>query len=494
MHAYVSVVAALRQSVQECEPLHLPACWCSASALKLWADWNGALDWIQKLVGDIRLQAMISESSAFQGDFASREFVDVPVIELVRQWKIDSAGHVSLQVPRTHLYLAQVPLTGELAPLSQHLSPPAAMSTLKIASRNMWMNRHACSSSIHYDPHHNVLCVVRGVKTVKLWPPSCGLAMSPFHALGESANHSSIKLGDKQSTERATAAAGNRYLSVALAAGDILFIPIGWWHQVDSAPCTIAVNFWCHASRLPVAAPHMTFFIARQTAQRAVADTKTAVLSALQACAANLSEACPNHSRLICSAQLLSEHWISCAASVRRDTSSQGHDSNTCIGTGSRAQQHRNGVREACQDALALSLLTCSSMIWLLCTLSRWNPVAMRTWLLEGMSVVCAEVFTGKLEGSMSFDSHAAAAVPANIDETFGFSSVPVPMPSSAAVDAVRKAEAESPEAPASFGMDDLFRDVYALDTKGVLLKFLMHRKVAFSQQCLEMTLGFGVL
>ena len=27
-------------------------------------------------------------------------------------------------------------------------------------------------------------------------------------------------------------------------AGDALFIPEGWWHQVSSAPATIAVNFW----------------------------------------------------------------------------------------------------------------------------------------------------------------------------------------------------------------------------------------------------------
>ena len=27
-------------------------------------------------------------------------------------------------------------------------------------------------------------------------------------------------------------------------AGDALLIPEGWWHQVDSDPATLAVNFW----------------------------------------------------------------------------------------------------------------------------------------------------------------------------------------------------------------------------------------------------------
>lgn len=34
------------------------------------------------------------------------------------------------------------------------------------------------------------------------------------------------------------------YTNIVVQAGDALFIPEGWWHQVDSQPTTIAVNFW----------------------------------------------------------------------------------------------------------------------------------------------------------------------------------------------------------------------------------------------------------
>ena len=33
-------------------------------------------------------------------------------------------------------------------------------------------------------------------------------------------------------------------LTAELSAGDAVFIPEGWWHQVDSSDHTIAVNFW----------------------------------------------------------------------------------------------------------------------------------------------------------------------------------------------------------------------------------------------------------
>jgi hypothetical protein len=47
-------------------------------------------------------------------------------------------------------------------------------------------------SSIHFDPYHNLLCVVTGTKTVTLMDPGCtpGLYARPLE--GESSNHSSV--------------------------------------------------------------------------------------------------------------------------------------------------------------------------------------------------------------------------------------------------------------------------------------------------------------
>jgi len=42
-----------------------------------------------------------------------------------------------------------------------------------------------------------------------------------------------------------------------LQAGDALFIPEGWWHQVDSQDTTIAVNFWWQSAFTKSMQPHM---------------------------------------------------------------------------------------------------------------------------------------------------------------------------------------------------------------------------------------------
>lgn len=41
---------------------------------------------------------------------------------------------------------------------------PAFLETKELASINLWMNSALSRSSTHYDPHHNVLCIVAGCK------------------------------------------------------------------------------------------------------------------------------------------------------------------------------------------------------------------------------------------------------------------------------------------------------------------------------------------
>lgn len=47
-------------------------------------------------------------------------------------------------------------------------------------------------SSLHYDPYHNLLCMVQGKKTVKLMSPDVTDQLYPFSVLGESPNHSHV--------------------------------------------------------------------------------------------------------------------------------------------------------------------------------------------------------------------------------------------------------------------------------------------------------------
>lgn len=52
-----------------------------------------------------------------------------------------------------------------------------------------------------------------------------------------------------------------------MQAGDALFLPEGWWHQIDSEGVTIAVNFWWRSPFDRLLGTHMDAYYLRRIAQ-----------------------------------------------------------------------------------------------------------------------------------------------------------------------------------------------------------------------------------
>lgn len=102
----------------------------------------------------------------------------------------------------------------------------------------------ASRTSLHYDAYRNVLVVLHGRKTVTLYAPSESSKLYPFPVHSKSANHSQVDVTNPDFTRHPRFADAKAHMRVVVDAGDALFIPEGWWHQVDSDAFTIAVNFW----------------------------------------------------------------------------------------------------------------------------------------------------------------------------------------------------------------------------------------------------------
>ena len=109
---------------------------------------------------------------------------------------------------------------------------------------NLWMNIGSTISSLHYDNYNNMLVVIEGTKQVHLISPEVTSKLNPFAATSISANHAHIShvtdlldSGILSTTE---------VMTVTLHEGEVLFIPEGYWHEVHSDACTVALNFWFH--------------------------------------------------------------------------------------------------------------------------------------------------------------------------------------------------------------------------------------------------------
>ncbi|EFJ43966.1 hypothetical protein VOLCADRAFT_106593 [Volvox carteri f. nagariensis] len=147
-----------------------------------------------------------------------------------REFGVATFGHHILELCRS--------LDG-LARLQADVPTPGCLHGKDITAANLWMCGGAVRSSLHYDPHHNLLVVVSGRKVVTVVPPYLTHCLYPMTL--------TVPFSDTQPPAQHPAylAALDAAAAVELQAGDALFIPEGWWHQVDSGPeTTIAVNYW----------------------------------------------------------------------------------------------------------------------------------------------------------------------------------------------------------------------------------------------------------
>lgn len=231
---------------------------------KAFTKWNpetGGLEYLQERVGSATVEAMLSKSApVFYGDLRGHERVPVPFSTFLGFCKqrilagddIATVSSESETRPLTaagadqetllsadaslQIYLAQVPIMNaedrervQLEPLWEDIRTPTFLERKELASVNLWMNNAPARSSTHYDPHHNLLCIVAGSKQVVLWPPSASPLLYPMPIYGEASNHSSVPLEkpDFSVYPRAQCCLDSS-LKVMLHAGDALFIPEGW--------------------------------------------------------------------------------------------------------------------------------------------------------------------------------------------------------------------------------------------------------------------------
>ncbi|KNA19841.1 hypothetical protein SOVF_057890 [Spinacia oleracea] len=298
-------VTSAEEFESQIEPLNVPAvfrgCVKDWKAFQSWNPTNGGLDYLQERVQSAIVEVMLSRSApVFYGDIRSHERVPLPFssfIEFCKRGSDKDGIHDacseseilecvasdadlcnSLTNARDQIYLAQVPILNreneervQLESLQEDIKIPSFLGPNKLSSINLWMNNAESRSSTHYDPHHNLLCVVAGCKRVVLWPPSAGPLLYPMPLYGEASNHSSVTLDSPDfSLHPRFERAHESSQKVTLQAGDGLFIPEGWFHQVDSDQLTIAVNFWWKSNMMSSMLEHMDVYYLRLILRRLV--------------------------------------------------------------------------------------------------------------------------------------------------------------------------------------------------------------------------------
>lgn len=140
-----------------------------------------------------------------------------------------------------HHYLREVDLLAFAPQLAQDFFFPYPELDGVCDQALFWIGSKGCVSRLHFDLAHNFACVVSGKKRFRLFSPQQSHRLYP--ALDGKFSPIST-LGDVP-LEGYPLFAGARSVEVCLEAGDLLFLPSFWWHQVlTDEPGVMLTWFW----------------------------------------------------------------------------------------------------------------------------------------------------------------------------------------------------------------------------------------------------------
>jgi hypothetical protein len=210
------------------------------------ASWRAVQSWTPAYLTTLLAHKQVLVKSNEQGVFDTNRCtttgkVDVVLMTFARASELITAA--SGAGPRH--YIQQRSIEKEFPELLPELELPALIDSSKeVHVANLWFGSAGCKSPLHFDESDNFLAQVFGSKRVMLYPPSCGPNLYP--ALGDRNPHCSrvnVFSPDLVRFPRYADAASSA-VRCNLRPGNMLYIPKGWWHAVESLDVSISVNIW----------------------------------------------------------------------------------------------------------------------------------------------------------------------------------------------------------------------------------------------------------
>lgn len=186
-----------------------------------------------------------------------------PEIEGIYFYREDMSGlnfqvasqpfHVTLQniLACTNQPSSPAMYTGATPPLQENFPQIARENTLDVLHREanprLWLG-NAVTAATHYDNMEGINCIVTGRKRFTFFPPEQlrNLYIGPLDlsAGGQPTSMVRVSAPDLERYPRFTEALAAAE-TADVEAGDAVFIPSLWWHNVESLePLNVSINYW----------------------------------------------------------------------------------------------------------------------------------------------------------------------------------------------------------------------------------------------------------
>lgn len=216
---------------------------------RLRAIWTDAH--IIEKVGENLVDLDYSHDGVFPGGSAAydgleRQMLQMPIDEVVR--RVHAGGTPKAPASRLYVYGAN---PRPFARLLEDYAPPMALIGEPVETHTQfWLGGEGTITPAHFDVADNLLGLVRGHKRVLLWDADAypHLYVNPTGARHE--RNSRMGSLEDVDPEAWPLFANARALRCELEAGEMLFIPLGWFHYVETTTFTVGVNHFWHSQAM----------------------------------------------------------------------------------------------------------------------------------------------------------------------------------------------------------------------------------------------------
>ena len=142
-------------------------------------------------------------------------------------------------------YMAQQDIDATHPELKDLIGIDQLLPKQVVRHRALWIGPGGTRVRLHMDPEDNFFLQVMGSKTFHLFSPQDTpnlYAHSPFSKSPELSQVVACNIDFNAHPK----ARNTRPIKVELTAGDLLFLPAYWWHEVVNSPKpSISINIWC---------------------------------------------------------------------------------------------------------------------------------------------------------------------------------------------------------------------------------------------------------
>ena len=192
--------------------------------------------------GNTRIRVVVSDSQEFRYDDKKEREIQVMTLS-----EFIDKGIRNLGADGKYYALGRG-LSTQFEGLTEEIKLPAAVSRFqsgraRFVERNLWMSHGGTRTALHFDTQENFNIQVEGEK--RFWLHRT--AIKGMYPLKLNSQASYLSQVDPRNIDREKFPdfPGHEGVEAVTQPGDMLYLPYGWWHQVDTTGhANLNVNFW----------------------------------------------------------------------------------------------------------------------------------------------------------------------------------------------------------------------------------------------------------